>query len=250
MRQVERDIVAHTQQLRKENTRIVVHDTLLIQQLRQTMVALLVVRTHKHLEVIQVIHRIFHSRIVVVIRSLLVFADRIGITHLGRTCALLFHVSATHKLHTGDVVLLHSVFIDPLQIRHTIVAIHLQRRENDRTLLVKLTHSLIRQLVNRILETVILGIHQDTHIIVIRTLAEGHEAIAELTELLYLLNTQLTPLLRSLCQQIIRGDRGGLEHSVSQVGITFREINRTHRLLESSLDAIGCLLALRREIKR
>ena len=130
------------------------------------------------------------------------------------------------------------------------MTVHLQRSENDGTLLVKLTHSLIRQLVNGILEAVILRIHQDTYVIVIRTLAESHKTIAKLTELLYLLNTQLTPFLRSLRQQIIGSDRRGLEHGISQVGITFREINGTHRLLKSSLDTIGCLLTLRREIKR
>lgn len=47
------------------------------------------------------------------------------------------------------------------------MTIHLQGSEYDRTFLVELTHRLIGKRIDGILETIILGVHQDTDVVIV-----------------------------------------------------------------------------------
>ena len=143
----------------------------------------------------QMIHCEADSFVVIIVSGLFILADRIGITQSRSTRTLCFHISTTHKLHTGDISLFFGIIQDATQIRHTVVAIHLQSCKYDRTFFIVFTHRLVCQFVQSILKTVIFGIHNQTDIILVSTLAESHEAFFKFTESLYFFYGQLTAFL-------------------------------------------------------
>ena len=152
--------------------------------------------THEHLESVNVLNGVLHRRIVIGIGRCLVGADRVGVAVLRSPFALSLHICAADEFDTGDITLFGGILMYPLQVRHTVVAVHLKGGKNNCPLLIIYTHGLVGKIVDGILETVVLGIDKDPYVVVIGPLAKGKKSLLKLFVFSFLCLSEGLPLFR------------------------------------------------------
>ena len=105
------------------------------------------------------------------------------------------------------------------------MTIHLQGSKYDRTFFIVFPHRLVGQFIQRILETVIFRIDNQTDIVLISTLAESHKAFFKFAEGFYFFDGQFAPFFRSLGKKFIGRYSRRFEYGISQVIISFGKID-------------------------
>ena len=107
-------MVAHTVKLPKPNPGVVLCQPFLLHDLHGQVTALLIVATHKQMDILQVVHYIPYYGIKIFVGCLLTAANRGRIALLLCPFVLLFHIRPTHHLKAQFIAFLFRALVPRL----------------------------------------------------------------------------------------------------------------------------------------
>ena len=181
--------------------------------------------------------------VVVLIRAFLVFADRIGILHLFCPLSLLLHISTSYKFHTNFIALFPGSLVEPQKVIETVMPVQLQGSENDGLIPVVLFHEALDQVVGGLLHPGLLGIDQQTDVLLMT--GPGHFFIAILNPLpLRLFRRAELPALRNLLIKRETPETRGLEHGEGNGFLLVHEIDDPQGFVQGRVELLLLFLAL------